>query len=120
MITFIAVSSYVVFAVLGSTLLKYGGLETIKSMFTIPVINMSISLITLIGFISYGISFLIYTVLLNKYNLSFISPVTVGIVYVLLMITSFIIFKETFTTTKLIGSSLILVGVLIMATTGAK
>ena len=66
----ILVVLYVIFAVSGSTLLKYGGLSQFKSLFTVPVVNMSISWITLIGFICYGASFLFYTVLLNKFDLS--------------------------------------------------
>lgn len=105
---------YVIFAVLGSTLLKYGGLETVKKLFTIPFVNMNVSLITLIGFVSYGLSFLLYTVLLNKFELSFISPLTVALVYIFLMITAFIIFKEPITVSKLIGCGLILIGILMM------
>ena len=107
-------SLYVIFAVLGSTLLKFGGLEKFKSLFTVPIVNVSISSVTLIGFICYGISFLVYTILLNKYNLSFISPLTVALVYILLMITAFVIFKEPLTATKIIGSSLILIGIITM------
>ena len=105
---------YVIFAVSGSTLLKYGGLEKIKTLFTVPGVNMSVSWVTLIGFICYGISFLLYTILLNKFDLSFISPLTVALVYILLMITAFVIFKEPITTTNIIGCSLILIGILFM------
>lgn len=105
---------YVIFAVTGSTLLKYGGLEHVKSLFTVPFVNINISWVTLIGFICYGLSFLFYTVLLNKFDLSFISPLTVALVYILLMVTAFVIFKEPITTTKIIGCSLILIGILLM------
>jgi drug/metabolite transporter (DMT)-like permease len=105
---------YVIFAVVGSTLLKYGGLEQVKSLFTIPFVNMSVSWITLVGFICYGISFLLYTILLNKFALSFISPLTVSLVYILLMVTAFVIFKEPVTVQKIIGSSLILCGILMI------
>lgn len=105
---------YVIFAVLGSTLLKYGGLENVKTLFTVPFVNINISFITLIGFVSYGLSFLLYTILLNKFDLSFISPLTVALVYILLMITAFVIFKEPITTSKMIGCGLILIGILLM------
>lgn len=105
---------YVIFAVSGSTLLKYGGLNTVKSLFMVPVININISLITLIGFICYGLSFIFYTILLNKFELSFISPLTVSLVYIFLMITAFIIFKEPITLQKILGSILILSGIMLM------
>lgn len=115
MINVIYIVSYFIFAVSGSTLLKYGGLEKVKSLFVVPGVNISVSWITLVGFVCYGISFLLYTILLNKFDLSFISPVTVAGVYILLMITAFVIFKEPITFNKVMGSSLILVGLLLMA-----
>lgn len=105
---------YIIFSVSGSTLLKFGSSESVKTLFTLPVVNMNISAITFLGFILYGISFLLYTVLLSKFDLSFISPLTVGAVYVLLMLTAFIFFKEEITAFKLIGSSLIFLGILFM------
>lgn len=114
MITVIYVSLYVIFAVTGSTLLKYGGLSKVEKLFTVPIVNMNVSLVTLIGFICYGISFLLYTILLNKYDLSFISPLTVALVYIFLMITAFVIFKEPMNIYKITGSLVILVGILLM------
>ena len=108
------IALYVVFAVGGSTLLKYGGLEHVKTLFTVPFVNINISWITLIGFLCYGISFILYTILLNKFELSFISPLTVALVYIFLMITAFVVFKEPVTAAKIIGCSLILVGILFM------
>jgi hypothetical protein CLOSPO_02603 len=105
---------YVIFAVSGSTLIKYGGMKTVSKLFTVPFINLDISWITFIGFISYGLSFLLYTILLNRFDLSFISPLTVAIVYLLLMITAFVVFKEPITASKIVGSSLILLGILLM------
>lgn len=105
---------YVVFAVSGSSLLKFGATEAAKSLFIIPFVNMHVSLFSLIGFMSYGLSFILYTILLSKFDLSFISPLTTGVVYVLLMVTAFIFFKEQITFMKLFGSSLVLIGVFII------
>lgn len=103
---------YIIFSVSGSTLLKLG--STAKILFTVPFINMGLSVYTIIGFVCYGLSFIFYTILLSKFDLSFISPLTVGLVYVLLMITAFVFFHEQITIYKLLGSSLILIGVLLM------
>ena len=105
---------YVIFAVGGSTLIKYGTLPKIQSLLTIPFVNVNISLIAILGIISYGLSFLLYIFLLSKFDLSFISPVTVGIVYVLLMITALIIFGEQFSVIKVIGCAIILAGILMI------
>lgn len=103
---------YFIFAVGGSTLIKFGGLESVKVLFKVPFINMSVSLYTLLGFFLYSISFLLYTILLNKFELSFISPITVAGVYILIMLTAFLIFKEPITTYKIVGSLLILLGII--------
>jgi drug/metabolite transporter (DMT)-like permease len=105
---------YVIFAVVGSTLIKYGGLAKIAALFTIPFVNVSVSLITMLGIICYGVSFVLYILLLNKFDLSFISPVTVGLVYILLMITSVLIFNESFTLVKTLGCIFILGGLVLM------
>lgn len=105
---------YIIAAVAGSTLIKYGSEINAKSLFVIPVVNMSISLITLLGIAAYGLSFLLYIVLLTRFELSFISPLLIAFVYVLLMITAFVIFKEAFTTLKILGCSLILIGIILI------
>ena len=114
MINILFVILYVIFAVTGSTLLKYGGLEQVKTIFVVPFLNLNISFLTLIGIIFYGLSFIFYTVLLNRFELSFISPLTVALVYLLLMVTAFIVFKEPINIYKIIGSSFILIGILLM------
>lgn len=114
MISWIYLVCYIVFAVSGSTLIKLGSSSTVKAFFTVPFVNMNVSLISLIGFIAYGLSFIFYTILLSKFELSFISPLTVGLVYILLMITAFVFFKEEITSIKLLGSALILIGVMLI------
>lgn len=105
---------YILFSVSGSTLLKFGSSSVVKSLFTLPIVNMNISVYTFFGFILYGLSFLFYTILLSKFDLSFISPLTVGLVYVLLMVTAFVFFREQITVYKIVGSSMILLGVLMI------
>lgn len=110
--------AYVVSAVSGSTLIKLGGLsvESVYS-FTIPWISLRLSVMSLFGILFYGISFFLYIILLNRFDLSFISPLTIGLVYLLLMLTAVVFFSESFTIIKTIGCVLILVGVLIIAAT---
>ena len=105
---------YVLTATGGSTLIKYGGLEKVTSLFTVPIINLSISLASLIGILCYGTSFVLYIILLNRFDLSIISPLTVGLVYVLLMITAVLVFGESFSILKASGATIILAGVLLI------
>ena len=74
MMNWIYLVLYVLCSVSGSTLLKFGSSTAVKTLFTIPFLNLNISLTSLIGFISYGLSFVFYTILLSKFDLSFISP----------------------------------------------
>jgi|SRR6476620_3251266 len=117
MLNIALIVGYVVCAVGGSTLIKYGGLSKIAASFTIPIVNVHLSWISFLGIIFYGLSFLMYILLLNKFDLSFISPITIGVVYVLLMLTAVVVFNEHFTLLKAIGCSLILAGVLLIITT---
>lgn len=66
------------------------------------------------GIILYGTSFLIYTFLISKYDLGYIIPLVTAVVYVLIFIASFIIFKEVFTAAKIVGICLILGGLVLL------
>ena len=112
--TWLYIVLYVIFAVVGSTLLKAGSGEGAHVLFTVPGINLPVSLMTIFGILSYGVSFILYTVLLSRLDLSFVAPVTVGAVYVLLMLTAIIFFGESMTVAKGIGSTLVFAGVLLM------
>ena len=114
MLNIILMITYVVMAVAGSTLIKYGSLASVKSLFTIPVVHMSISLVSLVGILAYGISFLVYIVLLTRFDLSFVSPLLIAFVYLLLMVTAFAIFKEAITLYKILGCSFILIGIILV------
>lgn len=63
------------------------------------------------GIALYGTSFLIYMYLISKYDLGYIIPLTTAFIYIIIFTASYFIFKETFTTMKIIGISLILSGI---------
>ena len=110
--------AYVVAAVSGSTLIKLGGLSAGSAhLLTIPYTNLHLPMMSQCGILFYGVRFFLYIILLNRFELSFISPLTIGLVYLLLMLTAVVIFNESFTIIKTIGCILILVGVLMIATT---
>ena len=114
MLNVILMIVYIISAVLGSTLIKFGSQHTTKTLFVAPIVNMNVSIITIIGVLAYGISFLTYVVLLTKFDLSFISPLLVAFVYILLMLTAVMVFKESFTLYKTIGCILILAGIILV------
>lgn len=110
----ILITAYVIFAVGGSTLIKYGALVKDLATFTVPIVNVGLTIVSFIGIICYGLSFILYIILLSKFDLSFISPLTVGLVYVLLMITAAFFFQEHFTLLKMTGCFIILAGILMI------
>ena len=57
MMNWIYVIVYLLCSVTGSTLLKYGQAGNVKALFTVPFINMNVSLFSIIGFLFYGFSF---------------------------------------------------------------
>lgn len=99
---------YALFAVSGANLMKYGG--TVANVFVIPVIDIKISLLSILGLFCYGVSFLLYFVLLNKFDLSFLIAITLPLVYGLLFLSSIFVFHEAFTISKLLGFVLMIFG----------
>lgn len=114
MLNIILIVLYVIFAVGGSTLIKYGAITKAAALLTVPIVNVGLTLVSLLGIICYGLSFVLYIILLSKFDLSFISPVTVGLVYVLLMLTAAFFFQEQFTLLKITGCMIILAGILMI------
>lgn len=68
------------------------------------------NLLNVLGILFYGISFLIYFYLISKFDLGYIIPLTTALVYTVIFVASFVIFKESFTAFKILGIGLILVG----------
>lgn len=83
-----------------------------------PHFNLGFYIIS--GIILYGISFIIYTYLISKNDLSYIIPASTALVYVGIFLASFIIFKEPITALKIVAIFLIVGGVILLNTTSVK
>ena len=109
----VLIGIYIILTLTGLTLMKLGGNSG-----TLAVengsMNFNISLISFAGLFCYLCSFLLFTRLVVIFDLSYIMPLTTGIVQVLTLIISKIVFKENFTWQAIIGASLVIIGVLIM------
>lgn len=77
-------------------------------------IHFNITLYTTIGIFLYGVSFLVYTYLISKYDLGYIIPLTTAFVYVAIFLASYFIFHEVFTAAKIVGICLIMTGVVFL------
>jgi len=109
----ILISVYLLLTVSGLVLMKLGGNPGSVSM-NEGNINLGISPVSLIGFICYIGSFLLYTRLIVIFDLSYITPICTGIVQVLTLISAKLVFKEEFTTQGIIGTTIIIFGVILM------
>ena len=76
--------------------------------------NFGISLVSLVGLVCYLCSFLLFTRIVVMFDLSYIMPICTGIVQVLTLVASKIIFKETISTYGIIGASLVIIGIVVM------
>lgn len=74
----------------------------------------NLSLLTVLGILTYGVSFLLYIILISKFSLGYIVPLTTALVYILVFIASYFVFKESFTTLKIVAIIMIIGGVMIL------
>lgn len=106
--------AYVLATASGLVLLKLGtGGASFVSM-NDGKIAWNIGLISIFGIFVYGISFLLYIVLISKFSLGFIVPLTTALVYILVFTASYFVFKESFTAMKVAAIILIIGGVILL------
>lgn len=110
---FVLLGIYLILTISGLILMKKGGNP---GTFAIEGgnFNFGISIVSLAGFICYLGSFLLFTRLVVMFDLSYIMPITTGIVQILTLISSYVIFKEDFSWRAVIGASIVIIGILIM------
>lgn len=104
---------YLILTVSGLVLMKLGGNPGSVSMAE-GNINFGISPISLVGFICYIGSFLLYTRMVVMFDLSYITPLCTGIVQILTLVAAKFVFKEEFTTQGIVGVAIIIIGVVLM------
>jgi small multidrug resistance pump len=100
---------YLLFTTGGMFLLKAGG-ESLKLSIT-KGIEFKIGYITLLGFLCYIISFLLWQKLLVTYDLSYIVPLTTGVSQIIILMVGAIGFGEQINWFGIIGVLLIICGV---------
>ena len=104
---------YLVLTILGLIFMKLGGNPgqiSVKD----GNFMLSMSTVSLIGFICYIGSFLLFTRLVVMFDISWIYPITAGIVQIATLISAYVIFKEDISILGVIGIILVIVGIVIM------
>ena len=104
---------YLILTVSGLILMKKGG-NSGNLQLENGDISFSINWISAIGFICYICSFLLFTRMVIMFDLSYIMPLTTGIVQIITLIASSVIFKENISRQGIIGACIIIVGLVIM------
>lgn len=105
---------YTLLSVSGVVFFKLGSTQELTLEVTASAFCLKISWLSILGLVFYVISFLIYMGLVAKTDLGYLVPVCTGVVYLMTLSASVLIFKESFTATDIVGSLLILGGVILM------
>ncbi len=103
---------YLLFTVSGITFMKLGGDSL--NITTKDIFSFKIGYVTLLGFICYIVSFILWQKIIVTSNISIIVPVLTGIVQVAVVVIALVIFKEKVTIFNVIGIILIIAGVVLL------
>ena len=114
MINIILIAVYIILTIGGVVLFKLGTQKDFLVSIATGVFTLKISLMSIIGLVCYLCSFLMYMFLISKFDLTYIVPVTTGIVQVATFVLAIIIFKESVTVSKVVATGLILIGVILL------
>ena len=104
---------YLILTSLGLTFMKLGG-ESIVLDFK-DGISFKIGFLTLIGFLCYIFSFLLWQKLLVSYELSYIYPILTGIVQIVVLLIAMFVFKESVNIYNIVGIVFIIIGVVLVS-----
>ena len=111
---YVLIVIYLILTVSGLILYKKGA----NSNFVIEIknnaLNIKLSLISIAGLLCYLFSFLMYMLILPKFDLTFIYPLMTAISYIGIYILSIFILNESVTTLGIIGSIIIMIGIFIV------
>ena len=114
MINVILIVFYIILTIAGVVLFKLGTQKDFLVSIATGVFTLKISLMSIIGLVCYLCSFLMYMFLISRFDLTYIVPVTTGIVQVATFVLAIIIFKESVTVSKGVATGLILIVVILL------
>ena len=109
----ILVVIYLILTISGLILMKKGGNPGTFSMQN-GNFTFGMNFISLLGFICYIGSFLLFTRMVVMFDLSYIMPICTGIVQVFTLFASYLVFKEEISLQGVIGAVLIIIGIIVM------
>jgi len=107
------VALYLLFSCFGMVLIKYG---SANNSFDIAekVVNLKLGFYTIVGLVLYLMSFVMWVIVLQKFKLSYISPLVSGISYALIIVLSLLVLHEKISGFQWAGIVIIFIGVILM------
>ena len=113
MLRILLVCVYMLLSVSGIVLIRAGSGRTALSLAD-GLFQLKLDAFTLGGMCCYVVSFLMFMYILSLYKLSYIVPITTGIVQVLILLAAVIVFREKITTVNLVGVLVVISGIVLM------
>jgi len=110
---FILIALYVCLTTGGLFFMKSGG-DSLSLAFK-NGITFKIGYVTTLGFLLYICSFLLWQKLLATYDLTYIVPITTGIVQIIVMLFGYFFFKENISIMNLAGIVLVIIGIILIS-----
>ncbi|RSU07891.1 hypothetical protein CBF30_01235 [Vagococcus entomophilus] len=104
---------YVVLSSLGLILFKMGS-KSLSILFQGHLFTASLSLTMIAGIICYLVSFLLWLVIVNKSQLSYIYPMSIAFINIAILLGSHFFLGEPISIRGVIGIIVIIVGIIIM------
>lgn len=98
----------------GLIFLKLGSNAAASFSIKHEVLSVNLHLFVILGVLFYGISFLLYIYLVSKHSLTFLYPLSTGLVYIVILVSSHFIFKEKVEVVTIVGGILIVLGVMLL------
>ena len=102
---------YIIFTTSGLTLIKLGG----NAKPIISIFGINLGWLGIVGICCYGISFILWQKLLTTYDLTYIVPVTAGLIQIIVFLVGTLLFKENVNWYGLLGIVLIVAGVVLLS-----
>lgn len=110
----ILIFCYMCFTVGGLVLFKLGSQKSLSVGVSNGTLNASINLYVILGMFLYVCSFLVYLFLVSKFDLSYIMPLSTGLVAVMTIVAATVIFHETLTIIKIVGICMVIGGTILI------
>jgi len=103
----------VIFAALGQVSWKIG-MNEVETPSISSLASVLLNPFVLLGFVMYGLSTIFWLIALSKKDLSFVYPF-MSLTYVLVLVLSSLVLKESVGPNKLVGALIIILGLIIIA-----